>query len=431
MMNMNIGTPGLPPTIRTATPGQGTPGQAASKTPLTTTGNPLLKGFTNADLANAIINNPKMSNKEYLPGLEASIGKPITEVPRDLLEQLYTGFVANGLLAPITQKSDYQALYSNRDLINAGLKNSIQAEAQNNAKALAATLTNEWKPRPEQAQRDKLQLTYFDLGDTLMVATKNLKDLQALAQSKNPPKDIQVNMRLAQADVAKAKKAVDSFHPQILKTKLPTTPELNDLMMAYGMRGFNMPTEIKNAARNMIGGFHDGVYPPKNEIKAMIAKIKSAPVPTEPARVVPKQVDPTLTQSWKPTPEQARRDSLQIAYFDQGTKLTTATNNLKDLQALAQSNRPPKDIKVKIDLAQAEVAKAKKAVDGFLPALNNTKLPVTPELNNLMMAYGLSGRNISPAIKEDAHKMLFSSLGGTYPPKNEINAMIAKIKAAS
>ncbi len=144
------------------------------------------------------------------------------------------------------------------------------------------SLTKEWKPTEKNAKLDQLKLGYFDLTDILMTAQKNLKDIEGA----NPVNWNQLG--LAKADVKKAQKAKDDFitkNPDATKT---STPELQELMLAYTTRGFNIPTEIKNAARDMIGGFWDGVYPPKNDVNAMIKKLQSAtPIPAPVAVATP------------------------------------------------------------------------------------------------------------------------------------------------
>jgi hypothetical protein len=197
------------------------------------------------------------------------------------------------------------------------------------------SLTREWKPTPEQFKVDQLHLQRFDLKDTLMTAQYNYDAVLA------NPKSTKTDIKQAGDDLRKAKSSVDKFekkNPQFktasdLKDTLMSAQynydavrakpystktdimqagydlrkaesnveefekknplfktasfELDALISQYTKGGFNIPTKIKNAARDMIGGFWDGVYPSKNSIKAMLTKLSDAASKPEPEPKLP------------------------------------------------------------------------------------------------------------------------------------------------
>jgi hypothetical protein len=131
------------------------------------------------------------------------------------------------------------------------------------------SLTREWKPTHKQFKVDQLHLQRFDLKDTLMTAQYNYDAVLG------NPKSTKTDINQAENDLRNAKSRVDKFEKKNPKLKTASF-ELDALISQYTKGGFNIPTKIKNAARDMIGGFWDGVYPSKNSIKAMLTQLSDA-----------------------------------------------------------------------------------------------------------------------------------------------------------
>jgi hypothetical protein len=122
-------------------------------------------------------------------------------------------------------------------------------------------ITMEWKPTPEQFGTDKLHLQRFDLKDTLLTAQHNYNVVTANRKS------TKTDLRNATNDLRKAKSNLEEFEKKNPNLKRATI-DLASLLIQYEEakkavleQGFKVPTELMNAARDLIGGYWDGVYP--------------------------------------------------------------------------------------------------------------------------------------------------------------------------
>ncbi|MCE2929823.1 MAG: hypothetical protein LW809_00340 [Vampirovibrionales bacterium] len=155
--------------------------------------------------------------------------------------------------------------------------------------------TKEWRPTAAQGKIDRTHVEGFDVKNRYMNAQKSFNDLLGLLNSPNPPKgedlqNLRAKIEVAAFEFNRASQDLNAFKEKNPDLKKPATPELEKLMSAYSSAFFTtLPDDIKRAASNMIGEFWDGVYPPKNDINAMLKKLTT--------NTKPPIVDPPMVQN--------------------------------------------------------------------------------------------------------------------------------------
>ncbi len=156
---------------------------------------------------------------------------------------------------------------------------------------LDPTLTKEWKPSVAQGKIDKVFLDFNDNKVSMNNEQQKVDDLKAQIEKASKkgkvPAALTLRLKLAEIGLQRAKGIFDKFsadNGKFMSSNEPTD-DMNNLMNAYlnyrfkGVDPSKVESTLAQQAWMMIQGFKDGVYPPKNEINAMIKKLESAKNP--------------------------------------------------------------------------------------------------------------------------------------------------------
>jgi hypothetical protein len=193
----------------------------------------------------------------------------------------------------------------------------------------------------------------------------------------------------------------------------------------------------------MIQGFKDGVYPPKNEINAMIKQLMNKTNPPIVVEPPPPPVDPSLTKEWKPTKTQSRIDQVYLASWDLANNVRTSGYDVDKWKAQSEKEAATGTVSAETTKALQDAKnkdkKINEAYDSYFQAhtdvLASNAMP-TSELSNLYLAFAEferikltsnSGTGADGLLLDEVRTMIQGFKDGVYPPKNEINAMIKRL----
>ncbi|XVJ51508.1 MAG: hypothetical protein HEQ32_05300 [Vampirovibrio sp.] len=181
-----------------------------------------------------------------------------------------------------------------------------------------------------------------------------------------------------------------------------------------------------------------------NKVRYEVKMLESMGLEPSPPPVDPPPVDPSLTKEWTPTKRQSRIDQVHLASWDLANNVRTSGYDVDKWKAQSEKEAATGTVSAEttraLQDARNKEAEASEAYDIYFQAhtdvLASNAMP-TSELSNLYLAFAEferikltsnSGTGADGLLLDEVRTMIQGFKDGVYPPKNDINAMIKRLK---